>query len=63
DIYRAVVDEKPVALIRMRHFVRGSNLHCIHLVNFRETLIWKELHHPYMLPLLGIDRHCRFPNY
>ncbi|KAK7029781.1 kinase-like domain-containing protein [Favolaschia claudopus] len=61
DIYRAVVDEKPVALKRMRHFLRGSDLHRIHLKFCREALIWKELHHPYILPRLGIDRDS-FPN-
>ncbi|KAK7055191.1 kinase-like protein [Favolaschia claudopus] len=61
DIYRAIIDGKPVALKRTRHFLRGSDLRRIHLKFCREALIWKELQHPYILPLVGIDRDS-FPN-
>ncbi|KAK7055182.1 kinase-like protein [Favolaschia claudopus] len=61
DIYRAIMHDKPVALKRMRHFLRGSDLRRIHLKFCREALIWKELQHPYILPLIGIDRDS-FPS-
>ncbi|KAK7027603.1 kinase-like domain-containing protein [Favolaschia claudopus] len=61
DIYRAIMHDKPVALKRMRHFLRGSDLRRIHLKFCREALIWKELQNPYILPLIGIDRDS-FPS-
>ncbi|KAK7029779.1 kinase-like domain-containing protein, partial [Favolaschia claudopus] len=62
DIYRATVDGQPVALKRMRHFLQGSDLRRIHLKFCREALIWKDLNHPYILPLIGIDRDS-FPDF
>ncbi|KAK7029786.1 kinase-like domain-containing protein, partial [Favolaschia claudopus] len=62
DIYRATVDGKPVALKRMRQFLQGSDLRRIHLKFCREALIWKDLKHPYILPLIGIDRDS-FPDF
>ncbi|KAK7055190.1 kinase-like domain-containing protein [Favolaschia claudopus] len=62
DIYRAFIDGKPVALKRMRQFLHGSDLRRIHLKFCREALIWKDLHHPYILPLIGIDRDS-FPDF
>ncbi|KAF7333645.1 Kinase-like protein [Mycena sanguinolenta] len=56
DIYRASYDDQHVALKRMRHFLHGSDLRRIHLEFCREALVWKDLHHPYILPFLGIDR-------
>ncbi|KAK7055202.1 kinase-like domain-containing protein [Favolaschia claudopus] len=62
DIYRATVDGKPVALKRMRQFLQGSDLRRIHLKFCREALIWKDLKHPHILPLIGIDRDS-FPDF
>ncbi|KAF7333656.1 Kinase-like protein [Mycena sanguinolenta] len=56
DIYRASYGDQLVALKRMRHFLHGSDLRRIHLEFCREALVWKDLHHPYILPFLGIDR-------
>ncbi|KAF7333675.1 Kinase-like protein [Mycena sanguinolenta] len=56
DIYRASYGDQHVALKRMRHFLHGSDLRRIHLEFCREALVWKGLHHPYILPFLGIDR-------
>ncbi|KAF7325990.1 Kinase-like protein [Mycena kentingensis (nom. inval.)] len=56
DIYRATYDGKPVALKYMRHFnLRGSGAHRQRLRFLREALVWRELQHPHILPLLGID--------
>ncbi|KAJ7202467.1 kinase-like domain-containing protein [Mycena haematopus] len=55
DIYRASYDGQRVALKRMRHFLRGSDLRRLRLKFCREALVWKDLHHPYILPFLGID--------
>ncbi|KAK7055199.1 kinase-like protein [Favolaschia claudopus] len=62
DIYRATVGGKPVALKRMRQFLQGSDLRRIHLKFCREALIWKDLKHPHILPLIGIDRDS-FPDF
>ncbi|KAF7373176.1 Kinase-like protein [Mycena sanguinolenta] len=56
DIYRASYGDQRVALKRMRHFLHGSDLRRMHLEFCREALVWKDLHHPYILPFLGIDR-------
>ncbi|KAJ7145880.1 kinase-like domain-containing protein, partial [Mycena epipterygia] len=56
DIYRASYNNKPVALKHMRHFLRGSELHRIRLKFCREALVWRDLHHPNILPFIGIDR-------
>ncbi|KAJ7266662.1 kinase-like domain-containing protein [Mycena rebaudengoi] len=60
DIYRALYDGKTVALKHMRTFYRGSELRRIRLQFCREALIWQHLKHPYILPMLGIDRET-FP--
>ncbi|KAF8169206.1 kinase-like domain-containing protein, partial [Mycena galopus ATCC 62051] len=61
DIYRASYGDQRVALKRMRYFVHGSDLRRMHLKFCREALLWKDLHHPNILPFLGIDRDS-FPS-
>ncbi|KAJ7730201.1 kinase-like domain-containing protein, partial [Mycena metata] len=61
SVYRASYDNKPVALKVMRHFVQGSELREIRVKLCREALIWKELHHPYILTFIGIDQDS-FPS-
>ncbi|KAJ7145877.1 kinase-like domain-containing protein, partial [Mycena epipterygia] len=61
DIYRASHNNKPVALKHLRHFLRGTESHRIRLNLFREALVWRELHHPNILPFIGIDRES-FPS-
>ncbi|KAJ7224826.1 kinase-like domain-containing protein [Mycena rebaudengoi] len=61
DIYRASYGGKTVALKRMRMFHRGSELRRIRLQFCREALIWQHFKHPYILPMLGIDRES-FPS-
>ncbi|KAJ7226918.1 kinase-like domain-containing protein [Mycena pura] len=61
DIYRALCGDWRVALKRMRYFIRGSDLRRIRLKFCREALVWKDLHHPNILPFLGIDRDS-FPS-
>ncbi|KAJ7717076.1 kinase-like domain-containing protein [Mycena maculata] len=61
DIYRASYSNQTVALKHMRHFLRGADLRRIRLKFCREALVWKDLHHPHILPFLGIDRDS-FPS-
>ncbi|KAJ7041214.1 kinase-like domain-containing protein [Mycena alexandri] len=56
DIYRASYNNAPVALKRLRYFIRGSELRRIRLKFCREALLWRDLHHPHILPFLGIDQ-------
>ncbi|KAJ7762210.1 kinase-like domain-containing protein [Mycena metata] len=60
DIYRASYVNQVVALKHMRHFLRGAELRRIRLKFCREALLWKDLHHPHILPFIGIDRES-FP--
>ncbi|KAF7370865.1 Kinase-like protein [Mycena sanguinolenta] len=60
DIYRASYGNQHVALKRMRHFQPGSDLRRKRLKFCREALVWKDLHHPHILPFLGIDANS-FP--
>ncbi|KAJ7231346.1 kinase-like domain-containing protein [Mycena rebaudengoi] len=60
DIYRASYKGKTVALKQMRAFHRGSELRRIRSQFCREALIWQQLKHPYILPMLGIDQES-FP--
>ncbi|KAF7366679.1 Kinase-like protein [Mycena sanguinolenta] len=57
DIYRASYENQNVALkyIRGVQFMRGPDLRRIRLKFCREALVWKALHHPHILPFLGID--------
>ncbi|KAJ7646718.1 kinase-like domain-containing protein [Roridomyces roridus] len=61
DVYRALYDKRPVALKRMRYFLEGADLRRINLKFCREALVWKDLHHPYIVPFIGIDRDS-FPS-
>ncbi|KAJ7147340.1 kinase-like domain-containing protein [Mycena filopes] len=61
DIFHAFHNGRPVALKRMRYFLRGSDLRRIRLKFCREALVWKDLHHPHILPFMGIDRDS-FPS-
>ncbi|KAJ7762172.1 kinase-like domain-containing protein [Mycena metata] len=60
DIYRASYGNQVVALKHMRHFLRGAELRRIRLKFCREALLWRDLHHPHILPFIGIDRES-FP--
>ncbi|KAK7055116.1 kinase-like protein [Favolaschia claudopus] len=63
DVYRACEckSRKLVAVKFMRRFLPGSDLRNSRLRFFREALGWKDLHHPYVLPFLGMDR-ASFPS-
>ncbi|KAF7331196.1 Kinase-like protein [Mycena sanguinolenta] len=61
DIYRASYDGQRVALKRMRHFLRGSDLRRTRSILCREALVWRALRHPHILPFLGIDAES-FPS-
>ncbi|KAJ7269797.1 hypothetical protein C8J57DRAFT_1607675 [Mycena rebaudengoi] len=62
DIYRATYAGKTVALKHVRTFHRDADLRRIRLSDgilqqfCREALAWQHLRHPYILPLIGIDR-------
>ncbi|KAF8183844.1 kinase-like domain-containing protein [Mycena galopus ATCC 62051] len=60
DVYRAIHGNRSVALKRLRHFLRGSELRRMRLNFCREALLWRDLQHPHILPFLGIDRES-FP--
>ncbi|KAJ7760420.1 kinase-like domain-containing protein [Mycena metata] len=58
DIYRASCGGQVVALKYMRavNLLRGDELRRLRSKFCREALVWKDLHHPYILPFMGIDR-------
>ncbi|KAJ7233161.1 kinase-like domain-containing protein [Mycena rebaudengoi] len=61
DIYRASYAGKTVALKHVRNFQRDAEIRRIRLQFCREALVWQHLQHPYILPLIGIDRET-FPS-
>ncbi|KAJ7231353.1 kinase-like domain-containing protein [Mycena rebaudengoi] len=62
DIYRASYEGRTVALKQMRSFYRGSELRRIRSKFCREALIWQQFEHPYILPMLGLDRESFSPS-
>ncbi|KAJ7231357.1 kinase-like domain-containing protein [Mycena rebaudengoi] len=62
DIYRALYEGRTVALKQMRSFYRGSDLRRIRSKFCREALIWQQFEHPYILPMLGLDRESFSPS-
>ncbi|KAJ6624247.1 kinase-like domain-containing protein [Mycena sp. CBHHK59/15] len=60
DIYRASYAGKIVALKHVRTFQREEEMRRTRLQFCREALVWQHLHHPFILPLIGIDREM-FP--
>ncbi|KAJ6554057.1 kinase-like domain-containing protein [Mycena vulgaris] len=55
DIYRASYAGKRVALKHIRTFRDAENRR-MRLQFCREALVWQHLQHPFILPLIGIDR-------
>ncbi|KAJ6514551.1 kinase-like domain-containing protein [Mycena vulgaris] len=55
NIYRASYDGKPVALKRLRLYA-GLSPSTARLKFYREALLWHNLHNPFILPLIGVDR-------
>ncbi|KAJ7782500.1 kinase-like domain-containing protein, partial [Mycena maculata] len=56
DVFRATYKDKPVALKHTRHLSRAADSRHIRLKLCREALVWRDLHHPHILPFLGIDQ-------
>ncbi|KAJ7646808.1 kinase-like domain-containing protein [Roridomyces roridus] len=56
DVFRACHGNKPVALKQMRYLLQKEELRRVNLRFCREALLWRELHHPYILPFVGIYR-------
>ncbi|KAJ7233211.1 kinase-like domain-containing protein [Mycena rebaudengoi] len=61
EVYRASYAGKTVALKHMRTFHRGPESRRICWQFCREALVWQNLKHPNILPLIGIDRES-FPS-
>ncbi|KAF8187372.1 kinase-like domain-containing protein [Mycena galopus ATCC 62051] len=62
DIYKGELDKKIVCIKVLRIFTTELQLDKIYKELAREVLIWKELSHPNVLPLLGIDLIVRKPS-
>ncbi|KAJ7866492.1 kinase-like domain-containing protein, partial [Mycena leptocephala] len=62
DIYKGELDEEVVCVKVLRIFTTELQLNKIYKELAREVLIWKELSHPNVLPLLGIDLIARKPS-
>ncbi|KAF7341251.1 Argonaute-like protein [Mycena venus] len=62
DIYKGELDTEDVCIKVLRIFTTELRLDKIYKELAREVLIWKELSHPNVLPLLGIDLIARKPS-
>ncbi|KAJ6480648.1 kinase-like domain-containing protein [Mycena vulgaris] len=56
NIYLAIYDRKVVTLKRQRVHVGDPTPRTTKLKFSREALLWQNLHNPYILPLIGVDR-------
>ncbi|KAJ6486751.1 kinase-like domain-containing protein [Mycena sanguinolenta] len=63
DVYQASYQGKTVALKRLRTFTADSTPHRTRLQFYKEALVWQGLRHPFVLPLLGIDRSTFAPSF
>ncbi|KAJ6473077.1 kinase-like domain-containing protein [Mycena sanguinolenta] len=62
DIYKGEFNKQAVCIKVLRIFTTELQLNKIYKELAREVLIWKELSHPNVLPLLGIDLTTRKPS-
>ncbi|KAF7368120.1 Kinase-like protein [Mycena sanguinolenta] len=62
DIYKGNFNKEAVCIKVLRIFTVELQLNKIYKELAREVLIWKELSHPNVLPLLGIDLTIRKPS-
>ncbi|KAJ7145874.1 kinase-like domain-containing protein [Mycena epipterygia] len=62
NIYKAFYNTKTVELKVMRTFHQGSALHAFRSKFYQEALIWQNLCHPNILPLLGVDQESFSPS-
>ncbi|KAJ6521206.1 kinase-like domain-containing protein [Mycena vulgaris] len=60
DVFKAMYQDKPVALKHMRMF-QNTNQRDIRRKFCREALVWQRLRHSYIVPLIGIDTES-FPS-
>ncbi|KAF7336071.1 Rho GTPase activator [Mycena sanguinolenta] len=63
DVYRASYQGHIVALKRIRIFTADSSTRRNRLQFYKEALVWQGLRHPFILPLLGIDRSTFAPSF
>ncbi|KAF8196270.1 kinase-like protein, partial [Mycena galopus ATCC 62051] len=63
DIYKGKLEKQVVCIKVLRIFTTELRLDTIYKELAREVLIWKELSHPNVLPLLGIDMIARKPSF
>ncbi|KAJ6486748.1 hypothetical protein C8R45DRAFT_267767 [Mycena sanguinolenta] len=63
DVYQASYQGKTVALKRLRIFTADSTPHRTRSQFYKEALVWHSLRHPFVLPLLGIDRSTFTPSF
>ncbi|KAJ7895149.1 kinase-like domain-containing protein [Mycena olivaceomarginata] len=62
DIYQGEFNREAVCIKVLRIFTTEFQLNKLYMELAREVLIWKELLHPNVLPLLGIDLTARKPS-
>ncbi|KAJ6449846.1 kinase-like domain-containing protein, partial [Mycena sanguinolenta] len=63
DIYKGELEREVVCIKVLRIFTTELRLDTLYKELAREVLIWKELSHPNVLPLLGIDVIARKPSF
>ncbi|KAF8158809.1 hypothetical protein K438DRAFT_1487569, partial [Mycena galopus ATCC 62051] len=64
DVFKAMYQDKPVALKHMRIaavYILNTIIDLFRQKFCREALVWQRLRHPYIVPLIGIDTES-FPS-
>ncbi|KAK0209376.1 hypothetical protein IW262DRAFT_1281594, partial [Armillaria fumosa] len=65
DIWRGSLDiaYQPICLKVLRYFPMKNNRNTSFKACLKEVMVWRQLHHPHILPLLGVNEDLFAPGF